>query len=283
MSTNNTPKDRTIQLSLWDTPEQVVNTKPLPLRAAQEYGFPLQHYEPTEETPVYLYSVQDWIAGVAQTDNPRQFWRELKKRDVNSVFTTEKFPYRASDGKSYKMDYASDKTLYLITQAMGAKTGLSQRILKYLASAGAKFDELLINPDAAKAFTNELSDYHQLRSESIDTFKALMNRVYQICETPNPGELVNTEYIALMGKTAGQMRELLNTKNVRDALPSLQLSYVKTAEEGLKVLLTNQSRMSMPQIIAAAQKVCLPLGMHLQGICEMAGIDVVTGKPLLGE
>jgi len=40
-------------------------------------AFPLAYHD---VKGVRFYAVQDWISGVAQTENPRNFWNMLKKR-----------------------------------------------------------------------------------------------------------------------------------------------------------------------------------------------------------
>jgi hypothetical protein len=101
-----TPEPTAIQLSLFGDDD-----RPAPIRAAEAYNFPLQRYEPTDEHPHRLYSVQDWITGVAKTDDPRHFWIELKKRlkkaKIELVTPCYQLPYTAENGKTYQMDFAT--------------------------------------------------------------------------------------------------------------------------------------------------------------------------------
>ncbi|MHB8627620.1 MAG: hypothetical protein ACYDBJ_10555 [Aggregatilineales bacterium] len=82
------------------------------------------------------YAIQDWIRGVAQTENPRRFWSDLKKRfekiGIELYAWCVQLPYRASNGKRYDIDHTDEEGLYRITQRMGVNTGLAERILDFL-------------------------------------------------------------------------------------------------------------------------------------------------------
>jgi hypothetical protein len=88
--------------------------------------------------------VQDWIRGVAQTENPRNFWNMLKRRLVKAGVEMSSWcvqlPYRARDRKTYHIDHTDAEGLYRITQRMDVNTGLRDRILNYLAASGAYVD-----------------------------------------------------------------------------------------------------------------------------------------------
>ena len=136
--------------------------RPLPERIAAQYGFPLA-YKDHDDGKRY-YAVQDWIAGVADTPHARTLWEKLKKRAKKMAETLKeageeqlspwwgqlvKLPYRASNGKEYKLDHADAETLYRITQRMDANTGRRNEILAYLAKAGVVVDEMYRDPDTA--------------------------------------------------------------------------------------------------------------------------------------
>lgn len=64
-----------MQLMLFESVQS--DTRPLPLIIAERYGFPLQCHEVDGKC---WFAVQDWIAGVARTGEPRDFWYQLQKR-----------------------------------------------------------------------------------------------------------------------------------------------------------------------------------------------------------
>ncbi|MEP7287414.1 MAG: hypothetical protein ABI947_16780 [Chloroflexota bacterium] len=51
-------------------PQDSNDQRPLPEIIADYYGFPLAYYDTEDER---YYAVQDWIAGIAQTEEPSKF------------------------------------------------------------------------------------------------------------------------------------------------------------------------------------------------------------------
>lgn len=151
------------QLSLFgDAP--VGDQRELPLLIAEQFSFALQTHELEGKT---YFAVQDWVAGVAQTPDPRFYWNKLKRKSVvpksgttgtvpksgtvgNELYAAcVQLPYTATDGKSYQMDYADAVTLYEITMRMGTETGIRNRVLRYLANSGEAIDQIRRNPTIA--------------------------------------------------------------------------------------------------------------------------------------
>lgn len=120
------------------------------------------------------------------------------------------------------------------------------------------------------------------RMEAVDTFKEMMAEVKRVNERANYGQLVNAEYVGLFEHTAEQLKRILHTKNVRDALASVQLSYVKATEQSITMLLKNSQRMSNERLQASVILVSTRVGGMLAEFCEMAGVDRVTGQALIG-
>jgi hypothetical protein len=118
-------------------------------------AFPLQFHDVES---VRYYAVQDWIRGVGQTENPRNFWMRmktrLKKANIQLSPPCVQLKYLATDGKRYTIDFAAAEALYVITQRMDANTGVRDRILRYLAHAGVIVDEARLDPTSilGKAF-----------------------------------------------------------------------------------------------------------------------------------
>jgi hypothetical protein len=160
--------------------------RPLPERIAAQYEFPLA-YKDHDDGRRY-YSIQDWIAGIAQSPQARSLWSRLKKRAQKAVdedSTGQLFPwwkqlvqlpYRASNGKEYQMDHADAETLYRITQRMDANTGLRNEILAYLAKSGVVIDEMIRDPRTAQdmaIISEHQKEYRKLRTEGFTHEEAL--------------------------------------------------------------------------------------------------------------
>jgi hypothetical protein len=104
---------------------------PLPERIADQYQFPLAYHD-LEDGKRY-YAVQDWIRGVAQSPEPRVFWAQMKRRFRTSQIRIDaeclKLPYKATDQKFYKVDYAAAETLFSMLSMMSKSTGIVSEIL----------------------------------------------------------------------------------------------------------------------------------------------------------
>src|SRR5260221_5804986 len=124
--------------------------RPLPEIAAARCGFPLAFHDLDDER---YYAVQDWIRGVAKTTDASNFWNSLKRRFRKIGIETSTLciglPYRATDGKTYKRDFAQAEFLYQVTQRMEADTGLRNDVLEFLAKSGVAIDEMRLDPEQA--------------------------------------------------------------------------------------------------------------------------------------
>jgi hypothetical protein len=91
--------DSTITSISFPIPHDPNDKRPLPEIIAAYCGFPLAS-KPAEGKQ--YYAIQDWIRGVAQTNEPRKFWdqmkRRLKKAGVELSLSYRQFSYTASAG-----------------------------------------------------------------------------------------------------------------------------------------------------------------------------------------
>lgn len=169
--------------------------------------------------------------------------------------------------RSWMADVAHER----IEEAINPTLGLDRAHKRFVAAQVARGATV----DQAQAQIAE-------RIEVRDGFKLLMAEVHRVVDDkPRYWEVVDTEYIELLGQTTKGLRALLNTDSIRDALPNMQRQYIKTAEVGLTELLKHKDRMAMQQVIEAAKLICHPLGQCLIDICDMLKIDRVTGESLI--
>lgn len=229
---------------------------------------------------------------------PIVLWRRTKKRLEESGFQLYpgviQLKMLAKDGKERLTDCAPGDICLRIVQSIPSPK--AEPVREWLASLGYREIQEAANPLLGVQRTMKRYLAEQLkrgesrenaiallpdRIEAIDTFKELMKVVAAICDQPNYGQLVNTEYKSILGETADNLKIILDTKHIRDSLPAMQLNYIKTAESALRAILAQSERLTMEQIVYSAMRVCEPLGKHLQEICELIGVDRISGKPLL--
>src|SRR5579859_7326198 len=100
-----------------DFPHNPADNRPLPEIIAELAGFPLAYHD---LEGVRYYAVQDWVKGVSQKNDYRRLWADMKRASkrlgLHLYDSIVQLPYRAKDGKNYKMDHADAQTLYQIAQ-----------------------------------------------------------------------------------------------------------------------------------------------------------------------
>ena len=274
---------------------------PLPLQIASEYGFALQCH--TQDDDTVVYAVQDWIAGIAQATAARDFWQKLKKRLDKTGYSELyarclQLPYRASNGKTYQMDFADDETLYQITQRMDTNTGIRNDVLTFLAKAGAFVDELRQDPEAAqqKIATHRQSQalksgkpasWIAQREMGVITRNELTALVVKVCPEMNIGEVTNIGYKGTLGHDAKGLRKMLaigEKQNPRDHMSEVALAYTMVHEASVRALLSGYAGSDfVPSDVVrkVIQTVADSTGKQAQETAKLIGVDLVTGRKLL--
>jgi hypothetical protein len=243
------------QLSLFDFED---DSRPLPLIIADSFGFSLQSYHIESGQ---MFSVIDWIRGVAQTDNAARFWSDQKKRATKAgrelYASCVQLKYAANDGKRYTSDFADDQTLYTIAQYMAADTGIRAKVLAYLAKAGVKLDEYRRDPAQmivegqgllkrraeryiAEGRPKAWAGSRGLGIMSHAEFKA---ELYRVCPSIRFGLAINTEYRGLFGSTAAELREqrgITKRGETRDGLTLSELHLLGWVEAEVSELFAGQ-------------------------------------------
>ncbi len=275
--------------------------QPVPLQVSKQYHFPLQHHVTSDDT--IFYSVQDWISGVAKTDNPAQFWRELKKRlkKANVELSTSclQLPYRVANGRTYQMDFASDVTLYQIAQRMDANTGIRNDVLEYLAKAGAYVDLLRQDPEGAREAitvhrqTNALASgkteaWITARELGIQARNHCTAAIVKSNPNTNIAETTNTTYRNVLGQDASGLRQTLGLgprQNPRDNLSLVALSYLQVTEASIATTLEGFADDDVVPIETVRKVVAIvskATGTQAKEMAQIIGVDLITGKKLIG-
>ena len=286
------------QLMLWSDNNQFI--QPLPLQVAQQYGFPLQYH--TQDDGAIVYAVQDWVAGVGQAVEPRDFWAKLKKRLKNSksqMWTPyPQLPYRARDGKSYKMDFADDVSLYKIAQQMDTNTGIRNAVLDFLAKAGAFVDELRQDPESAQQQiashrqaqalkAGKSSAWVNAREMGVMTRNELTTLLVKVCPGMNIGDATNTVYRGTLGQDAKSLRQTLGIgpkQNPRDHMGELALIYTMAAEAAVRAYLGSYAGDDiLPSDVVrnVISTFALQTGKQASEMAALIGVDLVTGRQLI--
>ena len=275
--------------------EQMPDKQPLPVDIARKYGFDLQRYE-TEQGN--YYAVQDWIAGVAQSDNPRVYWSAMKRRakaDEKQMFTAcKQLPYRATDGKDYQMDFASEATLYYITQRMQSAPYVNQ-VLILFSQYLAQVSKHRVNPGEAAAHYDALerrrlaslgkdAKYIEDRRKSAVGRNLFTEAAKQfIFNMPGFGyaKLTDEEYQGLLGRTARQLKEATGLKNARDGMTSEAIGLLMAIESTAAQYFSNQQSVAFEDACQFMREMGEEFRPLVDSIQRRIGIDIGTGKPVL--
>ena len=120
------------------------------------------------------------------------------------------------------------------------------------------------------------------RVDMKSTFKQLSAMILELSDAKMIGAVVSKEYLLLFGKLTDELKTILKAKNIRDALPELQLGYLELTEKSLIMVLSNKQSMTRDEMVQIVESTIKPLAAHLKTICEMSGVDVITGQKRLG-
>lgn len=289
------------QLSLF---EQSQDNRPLPLLVAEKWDFNLTYHVGNDGT--YMYCARDWFV---ELGGKASNWSRDKSDWLSFSNQSKKPELIVLDVKRERrpienLEFVTDKGLYSIAQRMYEKDGnkvsaVRSEILDYLSASGAFVDAIRRDPEQMEALAavkrkREIDKYERAgladrmevrrlkdRDANIEVFKSLKATITKVCENPHFGRLINAEYLAMFGEVASTLQIILNTKNVRDGLQSLQLTYLTAAERSLQAILEHHKHMTNGQIESAIQDAITPLGATLKNLCNSLGIHPITGKPLL--
>ncbi|MBI5930206.1 MAG: hypothetical protein HY862_12920 [Chloroflexi bacterium] len=282
---------------------------PLPLIVAQKWNFTLQYHQ-SDKT--YLYAIQDWIIGLTVTSNPRRTWSDLKhdNEQIELYVSTVQYPYKATNGRTYQMDFTDDKGLYLIAQYLRATKARPQlsAIQKFLSEAGAFVDAVRLEPDtvitsgaidpddaidaAIEAYRRRGKDDRWISARLAGKVKrakftsALKAAVYEMLTQIHYAIATDDIYQGLWGRTAAYLKDELDLPkkaSLRDNQPTLALTYQGIAEEVAAQKLGDETELSWDEARAIVKQVAALIGLQAQATSQFLKVDLATGKPLLSE
>lgn len=280
--------------------------RPLPLIVAEKWDFKLAY---VEENSVFWYSIQDWIVGLLRTNTRAASVAWYHIQSVNSTqlsFTVIQFPYTAKNGRKYKMDYTTDKGLYLIAQHLEVNKNrpLLKEIQEYLANAGVFVDVVRRKPetvveaiDPDKILDAVIEEYKKRGKD--DTwitarmtgkvkramFTAALKTVISDLSEKHFGMATNEVYLGLWGRNADQLRQqmhLSKSASLRDNQPTLALSYQGIAEEISAKKLGRREELTWDEARLIVREIAHLIGIQAQATSLYLEVDLATGNPLLG-
>lgn len=293
----------TNQLGFWDEPEQAHDNRPLPLIVADKWGFSLAYVpQLTLKGEVYWYSVQDWLLGLGVASNAvRKEWSWLKKQLSNLAPQLNQLPYKAGNGKTYQMDFATDEALYRITQSLrpleSRGSGINEArnaIFEYLAKAGVLLDEMRLDPSLAidagvTAYKKQGKSDAWIKARlegklNRNLFTEALHDCVKGIEPRHYGQATNDVYTNLYNRTAAQLRSELGLSahtSLRDAMPSMANAYTGITEQAIAHKLGAAKELSWAEADAIIIAIAKLISQQVHATSAMLGVDIATNKPLL--
>ena len=200
-----------------------------------------------DEAEKWYFSIVDVIAVLTNSNDPRTYWKVLKKRlkdEGNQTVTNcNQLKLRAADGKMRKTDVADQEQMFRIIQSIPSPKAEPFKV--WMAKIAAERIDQIQDPELS--IQQALADYRRLgysekwiaqRLKSIDIRKDLTDewKARGIQDEREYAKLTNTIYKAWAGMTAGQYKQFkgLKKQNLRDNMTNLELILSMLAEESTR-------------------------------------------------
>lgn len=287
---------------------------PLPLLVAKKWDFPLAFHIVEGK---YVYAIQDWVRGLLGEEDIRHVWAKFKKQNPSSetLTSSQRLPYKATDGKTYPREFTPDKGLYLIAQYLRVTRArpVLNEIRQFLAKAGVFVDELRRDEDliviSSKMSPDEMLDatgraalltrkayraqgkserwiemrlQGKIKREQFTT--ALGLAIAEVIKRNHFAIATDDIYKGLWGRTAAHLKKELSLPgkaSLRDHQPLLGLYYQAIAEEISAQKLGLREKLLWLEAREIIKDVAAFIGQQAQATSQYMQTDLATGRPLL--
>ena len=223
------------------------------------------------EQEEWYFSIIDVIAILTESDNPRRYWSDLKRKltkegsQLYDKIVQLKLP--ASDGKSYQTDVADTRQLFRLIQSIPSPKAEPFKL--WMAQvAKERLDQL---QDPERSIEQAMLDYKHLgysdnwinqRLKSIEIRKDLTDewKRHGLQEGVHFATLTDIIYQSWAGKTAKEYNQFkgLKKENLRDNMTNKELVLNMLAELSTKEISEAQNPVSFDDHMDTAARATLP-------------------------
>lgn len=244
-----------------------------------------------EEQEEWYFSVQDVIAVLAESSDPKQYIKKMRARDPElsanwgTICTLVQMP--AADGKMRKIQAANTEGLLRIIQSIPSPK--AEPFKRWLAQVGRERIEETIDPE--QAIDRALETYHKKGYDTDWIHQQLLSirvRNELTAEWQERGVQQDKEYAILTdeitkawsGMTTRQYKKLkgLKKENLRDNMSTIEIVLNRLAE----ATTTELSKAHQPEGFSESQKIARRGGSYAgqvrQDIENDTGYPVVTSQ-----
>lgn len=232
---------------------------PHPLIVAERWNFDLSYVDTDGNPDNYLYHVQQWIDGITMGIAERYVWTRIKSviqkwLEQTTVATAqqyrlEKVPFKSSNGRTYKVHFASARYCYRVAQEIPSTISNERLdgIKDYLSASGVLVDDIRRNPEKyqealkiaawrkqghSDEWITERLHGQEKRIEITATWqqRGAQGRDYAV--------LTNTVNQVALGQSATEMARALQVKSgqLRNHLDEAELGVIRVTESAASTL-----------------------------------------------
>lgn len=244
-----------------------------------------------EESDEWWYAVVDVIEALTDSSKPRNYWYDLKRRELakSGVELSEicrQFKLKAANNRFYSTDCADTEGLFRIIQSIPSPK--AEPFKRWIAEVGAERLEEIQNPELAAERLRQIyrvkgydEDWIERRLQSIVTRNELTD------EWQNRGVEVGREVAILtaeiakqtFGLTPSQHKKLkhLKRETLRDHMTGLELAFTILGEAATTEITRKDNAQGFKENQSAARK-----GGRIAGNARRE-LEAETGRSVISE
>jgi DNA-damage-inducible protein D len=235
------------------------------------------------------FSVVDIIAALTNAAQPRTYWAQMKKADVQLLQVLKQLKLPSTDGKFYKTDCANTEGVLRLIQSVPSPQAEPFKL--WLAQVGRERIEELNDPSLAVEHLKELYRLKGYTEEWIESrLKSIGIRKQLTDEWQKRGVKEGQEYAQLTAEIARQTFGLspsehaqlkqLDKQNLRDHMTNLELIFTMLGEETTRQVAIRDDSQGYNDNLEAAQKGGGMAGRARKNY-EMDNLPVVSAQNFL--
>lgn len=243
----------------------------------------------------WYFSVVDIIAALTDSENPRDYWYRMKRREKESSgielsTCCRQLKLTSSDGKSYKTDAANTEAAFRIIQSIPSPK--AEPFKRWLAKVGYERVQEIENPELASQRTRALykakgypDSWIEKRIRSIAIRDELTDEWQQrgIQEDAEFAILTADMAKATFGLTPSEYKKLkgLKRQNLRDHMNDLELIFSMLGEAATTEITRKNDAQGFPENQTAAVEGGTIAGNARRQLEQKTGKPVVSGQNYL--
>lgn len=183
------------------------NDTPLPLIVAKRWNFPLAHVRTADGI---FYAIQDWLKGLTGLDDVRRVLPKLRNKHPSIIEAMRTFPYKSTNGKTYRIPYIDEQGLMTILVNLRLSTGRLRLVdvRNFIAQLLPEYAYLNCPPVADR----KLSEY-EFQSSLVTAIKSIAGKfeIKEYYPTPS-GRRADIAMISLEDSNANALQILIECK-----------------------------------------------------------------------